>query len=131
MKFYYPIISTAINQCRLAKRLSVKIEKKDHFEYILSYLQKNGYIKYFYNPQDNLYEVFPKYLQHGIPALTSFRVVTKPSNRAFVGLRELRSLVFNHRPSMIHYIISTRRGFMTVQEAYRLRIGGEIMYEIW
>lgn len=130
MKFYFPILPVKINQCRQAKRLSVNIPNKPHFLYTLSYLQKNGYIRYFYNNKDDSFDVFPKYTQDGTPVLSSFRVVSTPSNRTFVDLYKLRSMLLNHRLSMIHYIVSTRKGFMTAREAYHQRIGGELIYEL-
>lgn len=130
MKFYFPILPVKINQCKDAKRLCTYIPNKRHFNYVLNFLQENGYIKCYYSENINKFCVFPKYMASGAPVLTNFRVVTKPSSRYYVGLKELKSLVYNRRPHLVHYIISTREGFMTVKEALAHRIGGEVIYEI-
>jgi len=132
MRFYFPLLSTKITQCIDAKRLCINIPRKPHFAYVLNFLQTKGYVIHTYNAEKDEFCVFPKYIPHnGAPVLTTIRTVTKPSNRRYVRLHHMKSLVFNRRPGAIHYIVSTRKGFMTIQEAYRLRIGGELMYEIW
>jgi len=131
-RFYFDELPVRINQGVSAHKLCVKnVPNKPHFKYVLNFLVTKGYINCTYNVDQDNFTVFPKYIAPtGQPVLTRFRHVSTPGNRRYVKLHQLRSLVYNHRPSMVHYIVSTRLGFMTAQEAYKKRLGGELIYEI-
>jgi len=130
VKFQYAVLPVMINQCKSAHKLSVVIPNGVHFDFILNFLAKQGYLRFTYSLDTDSYTVFPRYITNRQPALTQFRVVSTPGRRLYQKLHQLRNLVYNHRPHMIHYIVSTRKGLMTAKQAYRNRMGGEVIYEI-
>ena len=71
-------------------------------------------------------EVKPNY-RSGVPALTDFRVVSKPGRKLYKGYRELR-------PVKQHYglgILTTPNGLLTQRDAIKQKVGGEYLCEIW
>ena len=68
-----------------------------------------------------------KYHKSGRPVIMSLRRVSKPGRRVYVD--------YGHLPRVLNglgiAVISTSRGLMTNKEAWRAKIGGEIICEIY
>jgi len=71
--------------------------------------------------------VFPKYDEEGNPVLTDVKRVSKPGRRIYVKKDEIPWV----KNGMGIAIISTSRGVITDREARRLKIGGEVLCEVW
>jgi len=61
------------------------------------------------------------------PAIRGLRRVSKPGLRIYMGKKELPRFYGGRGLS----IVSTSRGVMTGQEAWRNGIGGELMFFVW
>ena len=61
------------------------------------------------------------------PAMQDIRRISKPSQRIYVGRREIRPV----RQGMGLLIISTPRGVMSGEEARKSGLGGEMIAEVW
>lgn len=61
------------------------------------------------------------------PAMTDFRLISKPSRHIYSSYRELRSV----RQSYGFAVLSTPKGVMTNKEAKKQKVGGEYLFEIW
>ena len=64
---------------------------------------------------------------HKEPAMTDFKIVSKPSRRLYRGYGELRPVKQGHG----HSVISTPQGVMTGSRARKAKVGGEYLFEIW
>ncbi len=65
--------------------------------------------------------------ENGIGAISDIKLVSKPSRRIYAGKDNLRPVRNGYGIS----IISTPKGLMTGDEARKMRIGGEIICEVW
>lgn len=65
--------------------------------------------------------------EKGQPAMSDFRIVSKPSRRLYVGYRDLRSVKQGYGTGAV----STPVGILTVAEAKKRKVGGEYLFEIW
>ncbi|OGY98673.1 MAG: 30S ribosomal protein S8 [Candidatus Liptonbacteria bacterium RIFCSPHIGHO2_01_FULL_57_28] len=74
----------------------------------------------------NFLEVSLKYYKKK-PAMTDFRLVSKPSRHIYSTYRELRPVRQNYGFS----VISTPKGIMTGKDAKKQKVGGEYLFEIW
>lgn len=63
-----------------------------------------------------------------IPVLTDVEIISKPSLRVYSPSKNIADL---QRRGMYTMILSTNKGIMTGNEAYRKKIGGEIFFKIW
>lgn len=74
----------------------------------------------------NMIEIKLRY-DGGKPAVSDFKIVSKPSRHLYGGYRSVRSVKSGHGLS----VISTSKGIMTGREARRSKVGGEYLFEIW
>ena len=65
--------------------------------------------------------------ENGVGAIGGIKMISKPSRRVYAGKDDLRPVRNGYGIS----IISTPKGLMTGDEARKMRIGGEIICEIW
>lgn len=61
------------------------------------------------------------------PALSDFRILSKPSRRLYTKPRQIRLVKQGYGLG----IISTSRGIMSDKEAKKNRVGGEYLCEVW
>jgi small subunit ribosomal protein S8 len=74
----------------------------------------------------NYIEIVMKYYKKK-PAMTDFRLISKPSRHIYSTYRELRPV----RQHFGFSVISTPKGVMTNKEAKKQKVGGEYLFEIW
>lgn len=67
-----------------------------------------------------------KYRADG-PAMSDFKIVSKPSRRTYASYGELRAVKQNHGVA----VLSTSVGVMTNHSARKQKVGGEYLFEIW
>lgn len=63
----------------------------------------------------------------GVGAISSFKMVSKPSRRMYGGKRDLKPVRQGYGVS----IVSTSKGLMAGDEARKAGVGGEILFEVW
>ncbi|MBU6500791.1 MAG: 30S ribosomal protein S8 [Patescibacteria group bacterium] len=61
------------------------------------------------------------------PALSGFKIISKPSRRLYVDYRSLSSVKQGYGLA----IISTSKGIMSGKEAKKQKVGGEYLFQIW
>ncbi|MCX6721308.1 MAG: 30S ribosomal protein S8 [Candidatus Staskawiczbacteria bacterium] len=62
-----------------------------------------------------------------IPAIAGLKRVSKPGQRIYEGVSEIRKVHGGYGIS----IVSTPKGLMTNKEAKKLKLGGEIICQVW
>lgn len=68
-----------------------------------------------------------KYDQDKNPAISGFKIISKPSRHMYFGVGDIKSV----RSGFGLGVISTSKGVMSSKEARKLGIGGEMLFEIW
>jgi len=68
-----------------------------------------------------------KYDEEKRGAIRGIKLVSKPSRKLYTGYRQLRPV----RQGYGVGIISTPKGIMTVKEAKKQKVGGQLLFEIW
>jgi len=71
--------------------------------------------------------VFLKYTPDKRSAITGLRRVSRPGSRRYVQVSEIRAVVGGLGIS----ILTTPRGVMTGRAARKVRLGGELLCEVW
>lgn len=62
-----------------------------------------------------------------IPALTDVKIYSKPGQRYYVSYRELKPVL----NGLGYSILSTPKGILTNIEAKKMKVGGELLFDIW
>lgn len=60
-------------------------------------------------------------------AISNVNFVSKPSRRIYKGYKELRSVKQGYGLA----VISTSKGIMSAEEARKMKLGGQILFELW
>ena len=93
-------------------------------------LKQEGFIRTFKlleeGPQGHI-RIYLKYAEDGEPAIHGLERVSKPGRRVYRGVEELPKV----RNGLGVAVISTNRGVLTDEQARSLRVGGEVLCEIW
>ena len=71
-------------------------------------------------------EVELKYTNN-TPAITDFKIISKPSRRMYAGYAELKPVKQNFGMS----VLSTSAGIMSNKQARKQKVGGEFLFQIW
>lgn len=125
---YYDLL-TRIKNAQKAEHESVQAPFSKFDFAVAKVLEDSGYIS---NAEKKtvgkriLIEVKLKYSK-GVPALTDFRIMSKPSRRSYSGYTELRPVKQGYGIS----ILSTPEGVMSNRDARKKKVGGEYLFEIW
>ena len=93
-------------------------------------LKQEGYIKDFDVPNDAANRYFRVYLSYDTskkPVVTGLKRVSKPGLRVYSSRDEIPVVL----GGLGIAIISTSQGLMTGQEAWRKRLGGEVLCYVW
>jgi small subunit ribosomal protein S8 len=72
-------------------------------------------------------KIYLKYGPDGQPVISRIARISRPGRRVYVGQKEIRKVL----GGMGINILTTPRGVMTGRTAYRERVGGEILCEVW
>ena len=64
---------------------------------------------------------------HGVSAISGLRRVSKPGQRIYYSVRDIKKVHGGYGIS----IISTPKGLMTNKEARKQKLGGEVICEVW
>ena len=72
-------------------------------------------------------KIILKYMEKGQPALSGLERVSKPGLRVYTGREEIPRV----RGGLGIAVVSTSKGVMTGQRAWRQGIGGELLCYVW
>ena len=121
---------TRIRNALLAKHDRLDVPSSKLKRNIVALLEREGYIDGFEviekEPQDTL-RIFLRYSQQGIPAVRRLQRVSKPGRRVYRGADKIEPVLNGLGTA----IVSTSRGLLTDRQAREMRIGGEILCELW
>lgn len=93
---------------------------------ILKILKKEGFIED-YEEKEKSIVVKLRYFPDGSPVITDLKRVSKPSRRVYVSYKELKPVMNGIGIA----ILSTPKGILTDKEAKKLKVGGELLLEVW
>lgn len=100
---------------------------------IANVLRSSGYVanverrkKKTKKSEQELLSVTLKYDEHG-PAIDGVKLISRPSRRMYIKAGQIRPVRSGHGIS----IISTPKGVMGSKEAWKQKLGGEVLFEIW
>jgi len=97
---------------------------------IANVLKREGYItdctEEHEGPQGTI-RIYFKYARTGDPVISSIRRISKPSQRVYQGVREIRRVL----DGLGIAIVSTPKGVLSDREARQQGVGGEVLCEVW
>ncbi len=117
------------NAC-MRKKEEVRVPFSKLKEKILQILKEEGFIKDYKIEGEKVKKeliIFLKYDEEGKSILTDVRRVSKPGRRIYVKKDEIPWV----KNGTGIAVISTSKGIVTDREARRLKVGGEILCEVW
>ena len=97
---------------------------------VLDVFKEKGYIEDYKVIDENNKQsitVTLKYDEDGKPAINEIKRISKPGRRVYKGYEELKS--FKNGYGTI--VVSTNKGVIPNDEAYRNKVGGEVICSIW
>ena len=93
---------------------------------ILKILKKEGFIED-YEEKEKSIVVKLRYFPDGSPVITDLKRISKPSRRVYVSYKELKPVMNGIGIA----ILSTPKGILTDKDAKKLKVGGELLLEVW
>jgi small subunit ribosomal protein S8 len=97
-------------------------------EEVLKKLVELKYIKNYQVSGELVKEITIELLyHHNKPALTEVKIFSKPGKRHYLPYRQLKPVLGGYGVSLL----STSKGILTNRQAYRIKIGGELLFNIW
>ncbi|TQR31369.1 30S ribosomal protein S8 [Campylobacter sp. MIT 99-7217] len=127
------IISDSLTRIRNAgmRRLeNTKLLHSKVVEALVKIFQDKGYIESFDVMEENkkkFINVVLKYDERGLSAISELKRISKPGRRVYKGKDEIKS--FKNGYGTI--VVSTSKGVLPNDEAYKMGVGGEILCTIW
>ncbi len=125
---YYNLLSE-IKNAEQARKESLSLPYAEFDFAVAKLLAEKGFVKEAEKKTSGrkpAIEIKLKY-RDGEPALTGFKIVSKPSRRFYIGYRELKPV----RQSFGISVLSTPSGIMSNKEARKQKVGGEYLFEVW
>lgn len=119
-----------IKNAVLARRKKFSVPSSNLIKIIAATLVKAGFldsVKENKADDKKVLEITLKYYRR-IPSLTDVKIISKPSLRIYVTAKSLPEV---YRRGKYTIILSTSNGVMTGKEAYKKKIGGELLFKIW
>jgi len=125
----YINLLTQIKNAQAVKKENVKVAYSKMDERILEILKDNGYIENFQKKgrgAKRVLDIKLKY-QNGKGVINGVKFISKPSRRLYTGYKEIKPV--KHGYGLL--ILSTPKGILTNKEAKKMKVGGEMLFEIW
>jgi small subunit ribosomal protein S8 len=123
-------VLTKIRNASRAKHPTVDVRASRVAERVLAVLKQEGYIRNFKatgeDPTDRMLRIYLKYAKK-TPAIIQLVRVSRPGQRHYRHATRLPRVL----QGLGVAVISTSRGMMADREAYRQRIGGEVICYVW
>ena len=117
-----------IKNANLVKKESVVLYTSKLKEAVAEALVRAGYIKSASKSKNGkMLEITLAYKTDGTPKVIDVQRISKPSRRVYSPASELKT--FKNGFGAI--ILSTPAGILSNREAFKQKVGGEIMFKIW
>jgi small subunit ribosomal protein S8 len=111
----------------LARKEKVEVLSSNFNLRILKKLKELKYIKDYSGKEDGKKIEVQLLYNNNQPALTDVKIHSKMGRRIYRGYRELKPVL----NGLGFSIISTSKGILTNVEAKKLKVGGELLFDIW
>lgn len=121
---------TNIRNAGMARLEKVDVPASNLRKSIADILTQEGYLKSFKVAKDSkqgIMRLYINYSEDGAAKLLNVQRVSKPGKRIYLKCDELKNVRSGYGMS----IISTSKGLMTNKKAKQLRLGGEVICEVW
>jgi len=127
--FMYINLITQLKNAQAVKKESAKVVYSKRDEEVLEVLKRGGYIENFEKKGRGAKRILDVQLKYhdGRGVISGIKFISKPSRRFYTGYKEIK-------PSKSGYgifVLSTPRGILTGREAKKIKVGGEMLFEIW
>ncbi len=116
---------TRIRNAHLALHKEVSVPRSKMKEAIAAILKQEGYISDVAVDEGSI-KLSLKYFK-GKPVISGIKRVSKPGRRMYVGVHEIPKV----QNGLGICILSTSRGVMDGNSAHEMKVGGELLCEIW
>ena len=127
------IIADGLTRIRNASMRKLEVAKLLHsnlMENVLKVFKEKGYIEDYKVVEDGnkkFINVTLKYDDNGDSVINELKKVSTPGRRVYKGYEDIR----NFKKGFGTLVVSTNKGVLANDEAYKLKVGGEIICSIW
>lgn len=121
---------TRIRNAMMRRQDVTKLLYSKIVEAVLKTMAENGYIEGFKIVEEGnkkSINVVLKYDDNGKSVINEIKRISKPGRRVYKGYEELKR--FKNGYGMM--VVSTSNGVIANEEAYKQKVGGEVLCSIW
>jgi len=120
---------TTIKNALLVKKEEVSVSFSNLKFEIAKILEKSGFVEKAEKKgvkKKKVIEIKLKY-ENGVPAISGLKRISKPGQRIYLPVKKIK----RSKRGYGIFIVSTPKGLMSDREARKIKVGGEILCEIW
>jgi len=117
---------TRMRNAQIAGKSNVTVPHSNLKEQILNVFKKNGYVKNVAKRDDEKFTTLEIEFEQERPVLTVERI-SKPGQRIYKKHNEMKVI----KNGLGIQVVSTSQGLMSNSEAYKQKLGGEIMCQVY
>ena len=121
-KTFWNLISCLKNGSNVKRKKITHLNTKSNLV-LLNFLWDHGFITGYKIRNSQQVEVFLKYSQNADSSLNSIQLISKPSKRIYMSVKQLWKL--NSTNSFV--IVSTSKGLKSLEDCKKKRLGGEVL----
>jgi small subunit ribosomal protein S8 len=127
------IIADGLTRIRNAAQRKMEVTKLNYsrlMEDVLKVFQEKGYIESYKVIEDGnkkFINVTLKYDENGDSVINEVKRISKPGRRVYKGYEDIK----NFKNGFGTIVVSTNKGVLPNDEAYRQKVGGELICSIW
>lgn len=126
----YLDLLTKIKNAQKARKEILKVPYSNLDFAIAELLAKNNYLESAAKKgrmPKRIIEIKLKYNQEKQGAINGIVTLSKPSRRLYAGYRDFKLVKQGYGLA----VVSTSKGTMTAKEARKMKLGGQLLFEIW
>ncbi len=127
------IIADGLTRIRNAASRKMEVTTLNHsklMEDVLKVIESKGYIESYKVVEDGnkkFINVTLKYDENGDSVINELKKVSKPGRRVYKGYEDIKRF----KNGFGTLVVSTNKGVLPNDEAYKLKVGGEVICSIW
>jgi len=127
------IIADGLTRIRNASMRGLEVTTLNHsklMEDILKVFEEKGYIESYKVIEDGnkkFINVTLKYDENGNSVINEVKRVSKPGRRVYKGYEDIKRFKNGYGT----LVVSTNKGVLPNDKAYKLKVGGEVICSIW
>ena len=127
------IIADGLTRIRNAAMRKMEVTTLNYsklMEDVLKVFEQKGYIESYKVVEDGnkkFINVTLKYDENGDSVINEIKRVSKPGRRVYKGYEDIKRF----KNGFGTLVVSTNKGVLPNDEAYRLKVGGEVICSIW